>query len=173
MAGFTAGPVSAGTTRFTVTERYAFKLLNCMRTGGRVTQAGSCAGWGSGKFSKYRAPLKRSRRVSDQVSWPWAKRTAISNVCGHALAGSTVDRRFRAAGLFSSINGESIGCSTAWTPRKMVVTIMRWWQNERAYNGWHWRQLKARDFKVAGVGVAKLSGGRTRLVVNFYGKVVP
>ena len=173
MAGFTAGPVNAGTTRFTVTERYAFKLLNCLRTGGRVTSSGHCQGAGTGKHSAKRAPLKRSHKISDQVSWPWAKRTAINNICGHSLAGSTVDGRFRAAGFKSRQNGESIGCGGSWKPRQMVITVMRWWQAEKAYGGAHWRQLKDKDFQVAGVAVAKLSNGRTRLVVNFYGPRIP
>ncbi len=173
MAGFTAGPVSAGTTRFTVTERFALKLVNCMRTGGRVTRSGDCIGWGSGKYSAYRGPLERSQKISDAISWPWAQRTATTNICGHSLAGSTVDTRFRAAGFKSSQNGESIGCGASWTPRQMAITIALWWQAEKSYGGSHWRQLKDKDFQVAGIAVAKLDNGRTRLVVNFYGPPIP
>ena len=173
MAGYSASPVSAGTTRFSVTERYAMKLVNCLRTGGRVTKSGRCVGYGSGKFSARRPPLKRSHKISDQVSWPWAQRTVVSNICGHSLARSTVDSRFRAAGFKSRQNGENIGCGASWKPRAMVITVVRWWQAEKAYGGSHWRQLKDPDFQVAGIGVAKLHNGRTRLVVNFYGPPIP
>jgi hypothetical protein len=170
LVAVSAVPASAGVTRFKVTEKYAMKLVNCLRTGGRVTSTGTCKGFGSGKHSKWRAPLKFSNKISNQVSWPWAKRTVIANRCGHSLAGSTVDSRFRQAGLTAGGNGENIGCGTAWSPRLLVKTVLRWWQNEKAYNGWHWRQIKDRDFKSAGVGIAKLGNGRTRLVVNFYSK---
>jgi len=173
MAGATTAPVSAGTKRFAVTERYALRLVNCLRTGGRVTQSGHCKAGGTGKYSARRAPLERSHKISDEVSWPWARRTVVSNVCGHVLAGSTVDSRFRAAGFKSRMNGESIGCGGSWKPRQMVITVMRWWQAEKAYGGSHWRQLKSQDFRVAGVAVAKLHNGRTRLVVNFYGPQIP
>ncbi|MFV2063351.1 MAG: CAP domain-containing protein [Chloroflexota bacterium] len=169
MAGFDVAPVSAGATRFVVTERFAFKLVNCLRTGGKITKAGKCRGYGSGKYARYRAPLKYSRKISDKVAWPWARKSAIANVCGHSLAGSTIDKRFRAAGL-KAANAENVGCGTSWKPRQMVITVLRWWQAEKAYRGWHWRQLRDKDFKSMGVGVAKLGNGRTRLVVNFYAK---
>ena len=173
LVALSAGPASAGTTRFKVTERLAHKLVNCMRTGGKVTSSGTCKARGSGKYSKYRAPLKRSDRLSNRVSWPWAKRTVIANRCGHTLAGSTVESRFREAGFKAAAKGENIGCARHWSPRRMVITIIRWWQGEKAYNGWHWRQIKDKRFKSTGIGVARLGNGRTRLVVNFYGRVVP
>jgi hypothetical protein len=172
MAAATAAPVSAKATRFSVTERYALKLVNCLRTGGRVTKRGKCQGYGSGRYSPYRPPLKRSQVISDKVSWPWAKKTAIANICGHTLAGSTIDRRFRTAGFKTAKNGENIGCGDSWKPRRMVVWVLRWWQAERRYRGWHWRQLKDREFKSVGVAVVKLSNGRTRLVTDFYGRRV-
>lgn len=168
MTSVSAVPASAGTTRMRTTERFAMRLVNCLRTGGWVTRRGKCMARDSGRFSGYRTPLHRSHRISDDVSWPWARRTAIANICGHSLAGSTVDRRFRQAGLRSPVNGENIGCASGWTPRQMVITVLRWWQDEKKYGGSHWRQLKDRDFKAAGVSVVRLSNGRTRLVVNFY-----
>ena len=172
MAGFTAAPATAAAKRLDATERYALKLVNCLRTGGRVTRDGKCHGYGSGKHSRYRAPLKLSKKISDNVSWPWAKKIALANVCRHSFAGSTVDKRFRAAGLKDQKNGENIGCSSRWYPRKMVIRVIRWWQGEKSWNGWHWRQLKHRGFKVAGVGMVKLANGRTRLVVDFYGTAI-
>ena len=168
----TTPAVSAGPKRIESAERLAHKLINCLRTGGKVTTAGTCKGYGSGRFSKKRPPLKRSQKISNQVSYPWAVRTATKNICGHNLAGSTVDKRFRTVGLKHIDNGENIGCSTAWSPKKMVITMMRWWYAEKSYGGPHWKQLKAWKFKSSGYGVTKLSNGRSRLVVNFYGKVI-
>ena len=165
-------PASAAPRRHESMERLSLRLVNCLRTGGRITPKGSCKGYGSGRFSKYRAPLKRSRRISDNVSWQWARRTAVKNICGHTLAGSTVDQRFRQAGLRHRDNGENIGCGNSWATRRMVIQVHRWWQAERSYNGWHWRQVKDRDFKAVGIAVARHGSGRSRVVVNFYGRRV-
>ncbi len=157
-------------------EDVAFRLVNCLRTGGKVTTAGKCKGWGSGRYSAKRPALKRSARISNRVSWPWARRTAklySQRTCwvGHSLAGSTVDRRFASAGLKHSVNGENVGCAS-YRPQKTVTFIVRWWQREKAYGGWHWRQLKDKRFKSMGVAVARRGAGKTQLVINFYGKAV-
>lgn len=171
LVALSAGPaVSAEPKRLKAQERFAHRLINCLRTGGKVMRDGSCKGYGSGRFSAKRPPLKFSRRISNRVSWPWARRTVRANICGHTLAGSTVDKRFRTVGLRHIDNGENIGCSNGWKPRRMIITMVRWWFDEKAWGGPHWRQLKAWKFKSAGYGVAKLPNGRSRLVVNFYGK---
>lgn len=167
-----AAPAVSSPQRVTSIERYAHKLVNCIRTGGKISHSGTCIGYGSGRYSRYRTPLEFSHKISNKVAWPWAMRIAKANVCGHSLAGSTVDRRFSTVRLKHDVNGENIGCSSAWSPRRMVVTMVRWWYAERAYNGWHWRQMKDQGFRAAGYGFAKLGNGRTRLVVNFYGKPV-
>lgn len=173
LIGLTAAPAVAGEPkRIKSSERYAHKLVNCIRTGGKVTSGGKCKGYGSGRYSAKRPPLKRSKKISNKVSWPWSKRTVKANICGHTLAGSTVDKRFRAVRLKHIANGENIGCATSWPPRKMVITMVRWWYAEKSYGGAHWKQIKAWKFKSAGYGVAKLPNGRSRLVVNFYGKKI-
>jgi hypothetical protein len=169
----TAAPaVAAQPKRFDASERLAHKLVNCLRTGGKVTPGGRCKGYGSGRYSAKRPPLKRSQKISNKVSWPWASRTVRANLCGHSLAGSTVDKRFRVVGLKHIANGENIGCATSWPARKMVITMIRWWYGEKSYGGPHWKQIKAWKFKSAGYGVAVQRNGRSRLVVNFYGKSV-
>ena len=173
LVSLTAAPaVGAEPKRYLVTERFAHKLVNCLRTGGKVTTDGKCKGYGSGRYSAKRPPLKHSQKISNRVSYPWAARTVRANICGHTLAGSTVDKRFRTVGLKHIDNGENIGCSTSWSPRRMVITMARWWFDEKAWGGPHWKQLKAWKFKSAGYGVAKMPNGRSRLVVNFYGRVI-
>jgi hypothetical protein len=173
-----ATPSSAATVRrMHGAEDLAVRLVNCLRTGGKVTVGGRCKGWGSGRFSARRPTLKRSRRISNNVSWPWARRTVSlysARTCwvGHTLAGSTLDKRFRSAGLRHQANGENIGCAS-YKPRRMVIFIVRLWQREKAYRGSHWRQIKDTRFRSMGVAVARRGSGKSQLVVNFYGKANP
>ena len=177
LAAMSAAPTMAAEPRRAQgAEDVAYRLVNCLRTGGKVTEWGKCKGWGSGRHSAKRPALKRSDRISNKVSWPWARRTVKLNrsrTCwvGHSLAGSTVDRRFAAAGLKHDVNGESVGCAS-YDPRKTVTMIVRWWQREKAYHGSHWSQLKDRDFKSVGIAVAQRGNGKSQLVVNFYGRTV-
>jgi len=171
VVGFTAVPVAAETARFRSTEQYAFRLLNCLRTGGKVTTAGTCVGYGSGRFSAYRKPLEFSEKISNKIAFTYSARIASAGQCRHDL-GSTTDQRFRTVGLRDDTNGENLACHWAASPRRMVVYWMRRWYHETSYGGAHWHQIKDRDFRVAGFGVARHPSGRTTLVVNFYGKVV-
>ena len=166
-----SAPVTAAAQRFEATERYALKLINCLRTGGKVTASGSCIAYGSGRFSAYRKPLAFSRKISNKVAWPWASRIARADYCSHELAGSSIDRRFRTVGLTAITNGENLACHSAESPRGMVIFWVRHWFRETSYGGAHWRQIKDPRFRVAGLGVAK-TGGRTRLVIDFYGRLV-
>jgi uncharacterized protein YkwD len=170
LTALASAPVSAGTVRYPKLEWFAIKLINCTRTGGKVLRSGSCKGYGSGRYSKYRPPLKMHRGIANNVAFPWARRIAKANYCGHTYGGSTVDRRFIRAGYKNIHNGENVGCSNAWSAKEMVIRIHRMMASEQSYNGWHWRQMKDRDFKSAGVGVVKVNG-RTRIVVDFYGKL--
>ena len=164
-------PASAATQRFESTERYALKLVNCLRTGGKVTPAGNCMAYGSGRFSVYRRPLAFSHKISNKVAYPWASRIARANYCDHTLAGSSIDRRFATIGLRYITNGENVACHSAATPKQMVIFWVRHWFKETSYGGAHWHQIKDPRFRVAGLGVAKI-GGRTRLVIDFYGRLV-
>lgn len=168
-----AAPTSAAPDRVPRAERLAHRLVNCLRTGGKVTPRGHCRGYGSGRYSRERKPLKLSRRISSDVSWPWAKRLSSANSCTHQLGRRTsLDRRFRSAGLRNSVNGENVACHAAKRPRAMVAYWVRYWWRERTYGGPHWRQIKDRDFRSVGIAVSRTKSGRTRLVVNFYGRSV-
>jgi hypothetical protein len=169
VVGFVAAPVAAETQRFRSTEQYAFRLLNCLRTGGKVTPAGTCVGYGSGRFSAYRKPLDFSEKISNKIAFTYSSRIATAGQCRHDL-GSTTDQRFRTVGLRDDTNGENLACHWAASPRQMVVYWMRRWYKETSYGAAHWHQIKDRDFRVAGFGVARHRSGRTTLVVDFYGK---
>lgn len=174
-----AAPASAGGPwRAKGAEDVAVRLTNCIRSGGHVTQAGKCRGWGSGRYSKTLPNLRRSSRISSKVTWPWAKRSATfygTRRCwvGHSRNGSTVDTRFSSANFQRAIaNGENMGCALYGDSRKSVVLIVRMWQAERQWGGPHWRQIKDRDFRSIGIGVARYGARKTQLVVNFYGKLI-
>ncbi len=173
VVGLAAGPASAAETkRFTATEHLAHRLLNCLRTGGKVTRAGHCVGYGSGRYSKERKPLAFSHRIANKVSYPYSARIARAGQCRHDLGGSSTDQRFRTVGLRNDVNGENLACMWAASPRRMVIYWMRHWYKETDWGGAHWHQIKDPDFRVAGFGVAKHRSGRTTLVVNFYGRSV-
>ena len=148
-------------------ERYALRLINCTRTGGWVRADGSCKGYGSGRHSKYRPPLRLSAGLSGRVARPYAVRIARNDYCGHGLNGSTIRKRFRRAGFDGSPYGENIGCSWGEPVRDAVIRTHRYMQAERSYSGWHWRNLKDKDFRLVGIGVAKVDG-QIRWVTDFY-----
>lgn len=178
LVALAAAPTSAASVqRRGGSEDLAFRLTNCLRTGGYVTKAGRCQGRNSGKFSRYVKPLKRSQKIENKVAWPWARKSVQfygTRTCwiGHSRNGSTVDKRFRTVYLRLDVNGENMGCGYYAKPRQTVVRLMRMWQAEKRYNGWHWRQLKDREFRSGGVGVASYGKRKTQLVLNFYGRRV-
>ena len=143
-------------------EAYYLGLLNCTRTGGWVQKDGSCAGYGTGHYSTYVAPIKRAG-VLNKVARPWARYLARHNRCYHSDPGA----RLRVAGLRHSTWGENIGCGSGYTARQAVLAFHRMMQAEKSSNGPHWRNIKNPSFKTVGIGVWK-DHGRTRLVTDFY-----
>ncbi len=176
---FSAVPVSAAEPwRARTAEDVAARLTKCIRSGGHVTKAGKCRGWGKGIYAKRLPDIKRSQNISNQVSATWAKKSFLwygTSKCwiGHAKNGSTVDKRFAAASLKHIANGENMGCGFYGTGKQTVIRIVRMWQAEKSYNGSHWRQIRDKDFRSFGVGVARYGKRKTQVVVNFYGKLVP
>ena len=151
-------------------EKYALKLLNCNRTGGKIRRDGSCKARGSGRFSKYHKPLLRHRPIGTRVAFPWARTMVIEDQCKHELEGFPgVAQRFGDAGFGSASWGENIGCTWGYSPRDMVVWVSRAFQAERRDRGGHWRNLKNDSFRSVGIGVA-VSGTRATIVFDFYGR---
>jgi hypothetical protein len=166
------GPVAADVTvkRVWSAEKYAQRLLNCTRTGGWVKADGSCVGRASGQYSAYRNPLKRHKRLSGKVAWPWARAMANHNVCDHVISGKPVlDRRLSSQGFSYATYGENVGCGWGYgTPQEVVLMTHRAFQAEKADGGGHWRNIKNKRYKCVGIGVATLNG-RTMVVYDFYG----
>jgi hypothetical protein len=154
--------VSATTAPWYDVETYYLRLLNCTRTGGWVLKDGRCSAYGSGKYSKYVAPLKRSAGIST-VARSWAKRIAVEGACRHGDPGA----RLRKAGFTGYTWGENIGCYDVASAYRSVLASHRNFQAEKSYGGGHWKNIKNAKFKQVGIGVWK-ANGHTRLVTDFY-----
>jgi hypothetical protein len=161
-----ATPVSGATLAapWLDTEKYALYLINCNRTGGWIRTDGTCAGYGTGRYSSYVPPLSRSGAISYNVSRPWAKHLALAALCLHGDPGA----RLRNNGFTSYTWGENIGCRDGYSSaRAAVLASHRYFQSEASYGGGHWKNIKNRNFKCVGIGVWRYNG-RTRLVEDFY-----
>ena len=143
-------------------EKYLLTLLNCTRGGGWVLADGSCSSpGGSGT-----APLRYHAGVSDRVARPYAKKLATAGVCSHFYGGDPGDR-LRAAGFTGYQWAENIGCRYFRDPRDAAVSLVRFFQNEKSWNGGHWVNMMNRKYTHAGVGLW-VSGGNLNFVINFY-----
>jgi hypothetical protein len=142
-------------------ESYYLGLMNCTRTGGWVTSAGRCSSPGGRNV----APLKLDAGISSKVTRPYAKRLAISGDCSHFIGGNPGDR-LRRAGYTSYRWAENIGCRSG-DPYKAVLGSHLFFQSEKSYNGGHYVNLMNAAYDRVGIGVW-VSGGRVRLVIDFY-----
>ena len=150
------------------TERFAFGLINCDRTGGWILADGTCRGYGSGHYSAYVRPLGYSYGLSNKVSRPYAKLIVTRGLCSHTADGDP-GLRLRRVGYLSWAWGENIGCRDGYsTAKAAVLASLRAFQAEKSTNGGHWRNIKNAKYRSIGVGVWRY-GSRTRLVIDFYG----
>ena len=142
-------------------ETYYLGLLNCTRTGGWVTSTGHCSSPGGRNV----APLKLSTGISSKVSRPYAKRLAVGADCSHFIGGNPGDR-LRRAGYSSYRWAENLGCRSGGA-KAAVLGSHLFFQSEKSYNGGHYRNMMNAAYSQVGIGVW-VSGGRVRLVVDFY-----
>jgi hypothetical protein len=148
-------------------EAYYLRLLNCSRTGGYVNADGSCAGYGSGRYSSYVRPITFNWGLTTNVARPYAKLLATKGKCDHFLNGDPGDR-MRRAGYHPSWWGENIGCRDGSTNvYSSILASHRAFQAEKPSNGGHWRNIKNSKFQFVGIGIYRYSS-RVRLVVDFY-----
>ena len=172
--GSTGGGASSGgsstgsggataTGSWTSVERFYLGLMNCTRTGGLVTSRGGCSSPGGRNV----AALKLDAGISSKVSRPYAKKLAVGNDCNHFIGGNPGDR-LRRAGYTSYRWAENLGCRSG-DPRAAVLGSHLYFQSERSWSplGGHYVNMMNSKYDRAGVGVW-VSGGRVRLVVNFY-----
>lgn len=152
---------SGGGGSYAAVERYYLGLMNCTRTGGWVTSSGSCSSPGGRNV----APLRLDSGISSRVARPYARLLATTGQCSHYADGGP-DDRLRRAGYTNYTWAENIGCRSG-SPYSSVLGTHLFYQSERPYNGGHYRNLMDPDFSRVGIGVA-VSGGRVRLVIDFY-----
>ena len=142
-------------------ETYYLGLMNCTRTGGWVTSTGKCSSPGGRNV----APLKLDNGISSKVSRPYAKKLAIGDDCSHFIGGNPGDR-LRRAGYTSYRWAENLGCRSG-NPYAAVLGSHLFFQSEKSYNGGHYVNLMNAKYDRVGIGVW-VSGGRVRLVIDFY-----
>jgi uncharacterized protein YkwD len=142
-------------------ERYYLGLMNCTRTGGWVTSGGDCSSPGGRNV----AALRLDAGISSKVSRPYAKKLAVNNMCTHFSGGNPGDR-LRRAGYSSYRWAENLGCRSG-NPYSAVLGSHRFFQDEKPYNGGHYVNMMNAAYDRVGIGVW-VSGGRVRLVVDFY-----
>jgi len=137
--------------------------MNCTRTGGLVTSSGTCSSPGGRSV----APLKLDAGISTKVARPYAKKLATAGACTHFSGGNPGDR-LRAAGYTSYIWAENLGCRSG-NPKSAVLGSHLYFQSERSWSpqGGHYVNLMNAKYDRVGIGVW-VSGGRVRLVVDFY-----
>jgi hypothetical protein len=156
--------------RDTEAELLALRLLNCTRTGGWVRVDGTCKGRATGTYSPYLRPLRLHEGISSLVAFGWASELLKAKVCGHVIPGQPVLQvRLASAGYVDASFAENVGCW--WSdkpPQDVVITVHRMMQAEKAYDGWHWRNMKNPRYRSVGIGVATVAG-RTTVVFDFYG----
>ena len=153
------GAVGGGS--WAAVETYYLGLMNCTRTGGWVTSTGACSSPGGRNV----APLRLDSGISSKVSRPYAKKLAVNNECSHFIGGNPGDR-LRRAGYTSYRWAENIGCRSG-NPRAAVLASHLFFQSEKSSLGGHYVNLMNAAYNRVGIGVW-VSGGRVRLVVDFY-----
>jgi uncharacterized protein YkwD len=161
--GGSSGGGSVGSGSWTAVERYYLGLMNCTRTGGIVTSGGDCSSPGGRSV----AALKLDSGISSKVARPYAKKLAVGGDCSHFIGGNPGDR-LRRAGYTSYRWAENLGCRSG-NPYSAVLASHRYFQSERSWSpqGGHYVNLMNNKYDRVGIGVW-VSGGRVRLVVDFY-----
>ena len=157
----TSGGTAVGGGSWGAVETYYLRLMNCTRTGGWVTSTGACSSPGGRNV----AALRLDAGISSKVSRPYAKKLAVSGVCSHFSGGNPGDR-LRAAGYTSYIWAENLGCRSG-AAKSAVLGSHLYFQSEKSYNGGHYVNMMNAKYDRVGIGVW-VSGGRVRLVVDFY-----
>ncbi len=157
----TSGGGAVGGGSWGAVESYYLRLMNCTRTGGWVTSAGSCSSPGGRQV----AALQIDGRISARVTRPYAKLLATHGACSHFIGGNPGNRLAR-AGFMSYRWAENIGCRSG-SPSSAVLGSHLFFQSERPYSGGHYVNLMNAAYDRVGVGVW-VSNGQVRLVVDFY-----
>jgi uncharacterized protein YkwD len=153
---------TVGSGSWHAVETYYLRLMNCTRTGGWVTSSGSCSSPGGLSTP----PIVLDAGMSNKVSRPYAKLLATSGACDHFVNGTPTDRLHRAG--YDGWAAENIGCRSAANAYASVLGTHLFFQDEKPCGGYcHYANLMNPAYKKCGIGIW-VSGGRVRLVIDFY-----
>ncbi len=155
------GGSAVGGGSWAAVETYYLGLMNCTRTGGWVTSSGACSSPGGRAV----APLVLDSGISANVSRPYAKKLAVGGDCSHFIGGNPGDR-LRRAGYSSYRWAENLGCR-AGSARSSALGSHLFFQSEKSTGGGHYVNMMNAAYDRVGIGVW-VSGGRVRLVIDFY-----
>ena len=169
-SGGTRIPISGGaasaTRPYHTYELYYMALMNCTRTGGWVTSSGTCSTQTHHTLPA-RGALAFSDPISDKVARPYAAALAQLGVLVHNLYGTTTHSRMAAQGFPGGSWGENIA-SPGNPYQGGMISVEIFFQNEYWCRCAHYGNIMNSYFHRAGVGVW-VAGGRTRVVIDFYG----
>ena len=153
---------SAGSSSWIAVEAYYLSLVNCTRTGGWVSSTGKCTGAGTRKVK----PLKLDKGLSAFVARPYAKLLANRGGCTHFM-GTSPTTRLRRAGFGSFKWAENLSCPSGMSASDTAIYSIRYFQNEKPWNGGHYRNLMNPVYDRAGIGIW-VGNGRVIIVSDFY-----
>ena len=160
------GGVASSSAPWHESELYYLNLMNCTRTGGWVTSAGTCSTQTHHTLPA-RSALAFDDGIANKVARPYAKAMADLGVLTHYLNGTTTHSRMAAGGYPGSSWGENIA-SPGNSSQGGMISIEIYFQNEAWCRCAHYYNIMDPYFHRAGIGVW-VSGGRARVVVDFYG----
>ena len=127
-----------------------------------ISKSGKCSGGGSRSVR----PLRLDAGISSKVSRPYARKLAMSGACSH-FSGNSPSNRLRRAGYSSPRWAENLSCPRGMSASSGALYSMRYFQNEKAWNGGHWRNLRNPQYDRVGIGIWA-ANGRVIVVTNFY-----
>ncbi len=160
------GGVASSSAPWHESELYDLSLMNCTRTGGWVTSGGACSTQTHHTLPA-RSALVFDDGIANKVARPYAKALADLGVLTHYLNGTTTHSRMAAGGYPGGSWGENIA-SPGNSGQSGMISIEIYFQDEAWCRCAHYYNIMDPYFHRAGVGVW-VTGGRTRVVVDFYG----
>jgi hypothetical protein len=158
------GGVGAADARWHSAELYYLSLMNCTRTGGWVTQSGTCSTQTKHTLPA-KGPLTYSDGIASKVSRPYAKALADRGALTHTLDGTTPHGRLTAGGFPGASWGENIA-SPGNVGQSGMISVEIFFQNESGYRGGHYANIMNSHFGHVGIGVWVSNG--IRVVIDFY-----
>ena len=160
-SGIASGGGPSASSPWYRSEVYYLNLMNCTRTGGWVTDSGTCS-----SVTHHTLPsqgrLSLNAGISNKVSRPYAEYMAKTGLLDHYLRGTTPHSRLCAQGYCSGSWGENIGNGGPG-----MVALEIFYQNEYWCRCEHYYNIMDPYFNQVGIGV--WVDNTSRVAIDFYG----